>query len=133
MANLDKLLKQIEKNKETENEVTTHKLTIAGETFDVETMSKKEKDSFLYAMADCGDMSTEKKFKKLKPYIYRSFPELAKLAVKAKDAGLITANYDIVDEIFNPLHFTIILDHLFTINNIVTDEIQKEIDKIKKP
>ena len=49
MANLDKLLRKIEQNKATENEVKTYPLTIGGETFEVATMSKVEKRQFVYA------------------------------------------------------------------------------------
>ena len=49
MANLDKLLRKIEKNIETENEVKTYPLEIAGEKFDVKTMTRKEKRDFIYS------------------------------------------------------------------------------------
>ena len=50
MTNLDKLLKKIEKNYETSEATTTKEFTIGGETYEVRTMTRKEKSEFLYSM-----------------------------------------------------------------------------------
>ena len=97
MANLDKLLRKIEQNKATENEVKTYPLTIGGETFEVATMSKVEKRQFVYAQETnkttltVGDM-----VKKMKPFIYKAL-KLKDLEVRAKDEGLINSFYDVVE------------------------------------
>lgn len=133
MANLDKLLRKIEKNKETENEVTTHELTIAGETFEVLTMTAKEKRKFYYAQqvgkkeTSVGEIVTM-----AKPFIYKSL-QLSQLAVKAKDAGYISSYYDVVEALFSPNEIIEIIAFITEINKL--DQINPEddeVDELKK-
>lgn len=132
MANLDKLLRKIEKNKETENEVKTFPLTIAGETFDVKTMTRKEKREFIYTQeTNVSKMTAGDIVKKKKPFIYKAL-DLSQLAVKAKDAGLITSYYDVVEALFEPDEILEILAFIMEINNISSKEVEGEIEEIKK-
>ena len=133
MANLDKLLRKIEQNKATENEVKTYPLTIGGETFEVATMSKVEKRQFVYAQETnkttltVGDM-----VKKMKPFIYKSL-NLKDLAVRAKDEGLINSFYDVVEALFEPEEIVEIIAFLAEINNVNEKVVEDEINEIKKP
>ena len=71
MANLDKLLRKIEQNKETENDTKTFPLEIAGEKFDVRTMTRKEKREFIYAQeAGTANMTAGDIVKRMKPFVY---------------------------------------------------------------
>lgn len=133
MANLDKLLKQIEKNKETENEVKTHQLTIAGETFDVKTMTRREKRDFLYTQqTNAKNMTVGDIVKKMKPFVYKAL-DLGALAVKAKDAGFITSYYDVVDYLFEPEQVIEIIGFITDINGISEKDVSEEIEELKKP
>lgn len=133
MANLDKLLKQIEKNKETENETTTHQLTIAGETFDVKTMTRREKRDFIYKQeTNSKNMTAGDIVKKMKPFVYRAL-DLAPLATKAKDAGYINSYYDVVEALFEPEQIIEIIGFITEINGISEKDVQGEIEELKKP
>lgn len=133
MANLDKLLKQIEKNKETENDVTTHPLTIAGETFEVKTMTRREKRNFIYVQdTNTKGMTAGDIVKKMKPFVYNSL-ELAPLAAKAKEAGYITSYYDVVEALFEPEEILEIIGFISDINGISEKDTEEEIDGLKKP
>ena len=132
MANLDKLLRKIEKNKETENETKTYPLEIAGETFDVRTMTRKERQDFIYAQdANSGNMTAGDLIKKMKPFIYKSL-DMAQLATKAKDAGYIKSYYDVVEELFEPTEIFEIIAFIMKINNITGEEPKEELEEIKK-
>lgn len=132
MANLDKLLKQIEKNKETENEVTTHQLTIAGETFDVKTMTRKEKRDFVYAQeTNTKNMTAGDIVRKMKPFVYRAL-DLASLAAKAKEAGYINSYYDVVEALFEPEQIIEIIGFITDINGISEQEVTEDVEEIKK-
>jgi len=132
MANLDKLLKQIEKNKETENETTTHQLIIAGETFDVKTMTRKEKRDFIYTQeTNAKNMTAGDIVKKMKPFVYRAL-DLAQLATRAKDAGYINSYYDVVEALFEPEQIIEIIGFITEINGISEKDVEKEIEEIKK-
>ncbi|MCM1338798.1 MAG: hypothetical protein NC191_03915 [Muribaculaceae bacterium] len=134
MANLDKLLKQIEKNKETENEVKTHQLTIAGETFDVKTMTRKDKRDFVYTQEITKKKTTVGDIvNKMKPFIYKSIPELKELAVKAKDAGQIASYYDVIEAYFEPEQIIEIIGFITDINGLSENDTAEEIEEIKKP
>lgn len=134
MANLDKLLKQIEKRHELENEGRTETLNIGGEEYEVRLMKRNDKKEFTYIFLELSkdDYDMAKISKKAIPYIYRSVTELAPLAVKAKDAGLIKSNYDIVEENFSPIQILEIITFLAKFNNINDENIIEEIDEIKK-
>jgi hypothetical protein len=132
MANLDKLLKRIERNKETENEVKTHPLTVAGETFDVRTMTRAEKRQFVYAQETSGKAMTAGDIvKKMKPFIYKAL-DLKELAVKAKEAGLIQSFYDVVEALFEPEHIIEIIAFITEINGITPSEVVEEVEELKK-
>jgi len=132
MANLDKLLRKIEKNKETENEVKTYPLEIAGETFEVRTMTRKERRDFIYSQdANSSELKAEDLVKKMKPFIYKSL-NLAQLAEKAKDAGYIRSYYDVIDELFEPTEIFEIITFIMKINNITGEEPKEELEEIKK-
>lgn len=130
MANLDKLLRKIEKNKETENEVTTHELTIADETFEVLTMTAKEKRDFYYKQEVGKDKKTVGDIVKMaKPFIYRSL-QLSQLAVKAKDAGYIASYYDVVEALFTPDEIVDIIAFITEINKL--GEVNPETDEVEE-
>jgi len=132
MANLDKLLKQIEKNKATENEVTTHQLTIAGETFDVKTMTRREKRDFIYAQeTNTKNMTAGDIVKKMKPFVYRAL-DLAPLATKAKEAGYISSYYDVVEALFEPEQIIEIIGFITDINGVSEKDVEGDIEETKK-
>lgn len=133
MANLDKLLRQIEKNKEVGDEVKTYPLTIAGETFEVKTMTRKEKREFIYTQeTNKKNLTVGDIVKKMKPFVYRAL-ELAPLAVKAKDAGYINANFDVVEALFEPEQIIEIIGFITEINGISEKDVTEEIEELKKP
>lgn len=132
MANLDKLLRKIEKNKETENETKTYPLEIAGETFDVRTMTRKERREFIYSQdANSSTLKADDLVKKMKPFIYKAL-NLAPLAEKAKDAGYIKSYYDVVEELFEPTEIFEIIAFIMKINNVTGEEPKEEFEEIKK-
>ena len=132
MANLDKLLRKIEQNKETENETKTFPLEIAGEKFDVRTMTRKEKRDFIYAQeAGTANMTAGDIVKRMKPFVYKAL-DLAPLATKAKDEGLIKSYYDVVEALFEPEQILEIISFITTINGITSENVNEEIEDIKK-
>lgn len=132
MANLDKLLKRIEKNKETENEVKTYPYTIASDTFDVRTLTRREKRDFLFTQkTNTKEMTIGDIVKVMKPFVYKSL-ELGDLAVKAKDAGYINSFYDVVDYLFEPEQIIEIIGFITDINNISEKDVTEEIEGLKK-
>ena len=132
MANLDKLLRKIEKNIETENEVKTYPLEIAGEKFEVKTMTRKQKKDFIYSLDASSDkMKAEDLVKKAKPFIYNAL-DLSQLATKAKDEGYIKSYYDVVEALFEPTEIFEIIAFIMKINNISGNEFEEEIEEIKK-
>jgi hypothetical protein len=133
MANLDKLLKKIEKNKETENDVKVHQLTIGDDTFDVKTMTRSEKRNFIYAQeAGKTNMTAGDIIKKMKPFVYKAL-DLKELAVKAKDAGFINAYHDVVEALFEPEQIIEIIAFITEINNISEKDIEEDVEETKKP
>lgn len=133
MANLDKLLKKIEKNKETENDVKVHQLTIGDDTFDVKTMTRSEKRNFIYAQeAGKANMTAGDIIKKMKPFVYKAL-DLKELAVKAKDAGFINAYHDVVEALFEPEQIIEIIAFITEINNISEKDITEDVEETKKP
>ena len=133
MANLDKLLRQIERNKESENEVKTHPLVIAGETFEVKTMTRAEKRQFIYTQeTGKSSMTAGDIVKKMKPFIYKAL-DLKELAVKAKDAGLINSYYDVIEAVFEPEQIIEIIAFITEINGISGAIVEDELEELKKP
>lgn len=133
MANLDKLLRRLEQNKENAEKTTTHQLTIAGETFDVRTLTEKEKREFMY-LQQVGKkgFTVGEIVKMMKPYIYKSFTELPALATKAKEDGLIKSYYDIVEDLFEPSEIIDIVSFITDINKLFKMNINEEIEELKK-
>lgn len=132
MANLDKLLRKIEKNKETENETKTYPLEIAGETFDVRTMTRKERRDFIYSQdANSSELKADDLVKKMKPFIYKAL-NLSQLAEKAKDEGYIKSYYDVIEALFEPTEIFEIIAFIMKINNITGEEPKEELEEIKK-
>jgi len=132
MANLDKLLRKIEKNKETENETKTYELEVAGEKFDVRTMTRKERREFIYSQdANSSTLKADDLVKKMKPFIYKAL-NLAPLAEKAKDEGYIKSYYDVVEALFEPTEIFEIIAFIMKINNITGEEPKEELEEIKK-
>jgi hypothetical protein len=131
MANLDKLLRKIEKNKETENETKTYPLEIAGEKFEVKTMTRKERRDFIYAQEANNKLSASELVKKMKPFIYKAL-DLSQLAEKAKDEGYISSYYDVIEALFEPTEIFEIIAFIIKINNITGDEANEELEEIKK-
>lgn len=133
MANLDKLLKKIEQNKDNAEKTTIHQLTIAGETFDVRTMTRAEKREFIYAQeTGKSSMTAGDIVKKMKRFVYNSL-NLKELAVKAKDAGLIVAYYDVIEALFEPEQIIEIIAFIADINNVTEKIVGDEIEELKKP
>ena len=132
MANLDKLLRKIEKNKEIENDIKTFPLEIAGEKFDVKTMTRKEKREFIYAQeAGSSNMTAGDIVRRMKPFVYKAL-DLAPLATRAKDEGLIKSYYDVVEALFEPEQILEIISFITSINGITSEGIDEEIEDIKK-
>lgn len=132
MANLDKLLKKIEKNKQTAEETKTYSLIVAGETFDVKTMTRKEKRDFFYVQeAGKSNFTAGDLIKKMKPFIYKAL-DLSALATRAKEDGLINSYYDVVEALFEPDEIIEIIGFIIEINNISSNDIEGEIEDIKK-
>jgi hypothetical protein len=133
MANLDKLLRKIELNKEKENEVKTFPLTIGEETFDVKSMTRSEKRQFIYAQeTGKSSMTAGDIVKKMKPFIYKAL-DLKELAVKAKDAGFIQSYYDVVEALFEPEQIIEIIAFITEINGISEKVVEDELEDLKKP
>lgn len=132
MANLDKLLRKIEKNVETENDIKTYPLEIAGEKFEVKTMTRKQRRDFIYSQdASGGNLKADELVKKMKPFIYNAL-DLSQLAEKAKDEGYIKSYYDVIEALFEPTEIFEIIAFIMKINNITGDEPAEEIEDIKK-
>lgn len=132
MANLDKLLRKIEKNVETENDVKTYPLEIAGEKFEVKTMTRKQRRDFIYSQdASGGNLKADELVKKMKPFIYNAL-DLSQLAIKAKDEGYIKSYYDVIEALFEPTEIFEIIAFIMKINNITGEEPTEEIEEIKK-
>ena len=129
--NLDKLLRKVEKNFENAENTETTKFTIGGETYDVRSMTRKEKTAFVYSMQAKQTTTAGEIAKMMIKPIYDCFG-LKDLAVKAKDAGYINKYYDIVEMLFEPEEILEISAYLFTINKITEEIIEDEIDDIKK-
>lgn len=130
-TNLDKLLRKIETNYEKGDKTETREYSIGGETYEVRTMTRKEKSEFLYSMQAKKDMAVGEVVKMMIKPIYKSFG-LSQLATKAKDAGYIKNFYDVVEMLFEPEEIMEITGFLFEINNLTSDTLVEEIDDIKK-
>ena len=70
--------------------------------------------------------------KKMKRFIYNSL-NLKDLAVKAKDAGLINAYYDVIEALFEPEQIIEIIAFITEINGITAQVVEDELEELKKP
>jgi hypothetical protein len=132
MANLDKLLRKLEQNKENAEKTTTHKLSVAGEAFDVRTMTRAEKRDFIYSQeAGKTSLVAGDLIKKMKKTIYNCL-NLKGLAVKAKEEELIDSFYDVIELLFEPEEIIEIVGFIFEINKLSQNDINKDIEEIKK-
>ena len=132
MANLDKLLKKIELNKDNAEKTTTHELKIGGEVFEVRTMTRAEKRDFVYTQdTNTGTMTAGDIVKKMKKFIYNCL-NLKELAVKAKEAGLINSYYDVIEALFEPEQIIEIIAFITEINGITANDAIEGIDDLKK-
>lgn len=142
MANLDKLLKQIEKNQANDQEDITTNITIGGENFELRKLRRNDKREYSYIFSELcmgyarkGEKPNIPMAKLAKisiPYIYKSVVELPQLAVKAKEKGLITAYYDIVEETFDVFQLMEIVTEILTFNNITPEDAASEVEALKK-
>jgi hypothetical protein len=132
--NLDKLLKKIELNKQTENEVKTYPLTIGDETYEIRTLTRALKREFLYANGvDTTKMTIGDIIKKSIPYIYKSIVGIKDLAERAKQEKLIVKYYDIIEYLFEPDEIMTIVGFIYDINGIGEDQMEAGVEEIKKP
>lgn len=131
--NLDKLLKKIELNKQTENEVKTYPLTIGGETYQIRTLTRAKKREFLY-MNEIGksNLTIGDIVKKSIPYIYQSIEGIKDLAERAKQEKLIVKYYDVIEYLFEPDEIVEIVGFMTDINNISEKQMEADIEEIKK-
>lgn len=131
--NLDKLLKKIELNKQTENEVKTYPLTIGDETYQIRTLTRAKKREFLY-MNEIGksNLTIGDIVKKSIPYIYQSIEGIKDLAERAKQEKLIVKYYDVIEYLFEPDEIVEIVGFMTDINNISEKQMEADIEEIKK-
>lgn len=132
--NLDKLLKKIELNKQTENEVKTYPLTIGDETYEIRTLTRAKKREFLY-MNEIGksNLTIGDIVKKSIPYIYQSIEGIKDLAERAKQEKLIVKYYDVIEYLFEPDEIIEIVGFMTEINNISEKQMEGDVEEIKKP
>lgn len=130
MADLDRRLKEIEKRKaqEQEQDEEIEKLTIDEEDYDVRRLNKQSKKELTCLMVDYSaqKQSSSTLLEKGKIFIYRALPEMSKLAVKAKEAGIIKKNHDIIEENFTTVEILEILTFICEMNNIAGADAKKE-------
>lgn len=133
MANLDKLLRRIERNKENAEKTTTHHLTIGDDTFEVKTMTRAEKRQFIYVQeTGKSSMTAGDIVKKMKPFVYKAL-NLKELAIKAKDEGLINSYYDVIEALFEPEQIIEIIAFITEINGITASDVVEDVEELKKP
>lgn len=130
--NLDKLLKKIELNKNSENDQKTYPLTIGGETYEVKTLTRAKKREFFY-MNEIGktNLKIGDVVKQSIPFIYNSL-NLAQLAERAKQDKLIVKYYDIVELLFEPDEIIQIITFMTEINGISEKQADEDVEAIKK-
>ncbi len=132
--NLDKLLKKIELNKQTENEVKTFPLTIGGETYQIRTLTRALKREYLYANGvDVSKMTVGDIIKKSIPYIYKSIVGIRDLAERAKQEKLIVKYYDVIEYLFEPDEIMTIISFINNINGWDENQMEEDVEEIKKP
>lgn len=130
--NLDKLLKKIELNKNTENDQKTYPLTIGGETYEVKTLTRAKKREFFY-MNEIGktNIKVGDIVKQSIPFVYHSL-NLAPLAERAKQDKLIVKYHDIVELLFEPDEIVQIIAFMTEINGISEKQADEDVESIKK-
>lgn len=131
MSNLDELLKQIEKNREESEKVTIHQLKIGDNTFDVKTMTRKQKRDFIFTKKTSQNSTFGEIVQWAKPIIYSSLG-LAPLAVKAKELDYIVSYYDVVEALFEPTEIAEIITFICEINSFTNDDVLEVTEDLKK-
>lgn len=131
MANLDKLLRKIEQNAETEKEPEKTEYKIAGETFEVRNLTRKEKSELMYSLEVGKRLKAGDMVKLMIKPIYNCF-NLKDLAVKAKDAGYIKSYYDVVEMLFEPEEIFEIISYIFEVNHLADVQELEAIEDLKK-
>ena len=131
IVNLDKLIKKVEKNYDTQEQPETTEFTIGGETYEVRKMTRREKQELFYSMKTKKEMTAGEIVKPMIKIIYNTFG-LSQLAVKAKEAGFIKSYYDIVEMLFEPEEILEIVAFLFELNNVSENTIEEAIEEAKK-
>lgn len=130
--NLDKLLKKLEINKNTENEQKTYPLEIGGDTYEVKTFTRSQKRDFMYAFETgqnklkIGDV-----IKRSIPFIYKAL-NLSLLAERAKQDKLIVKYNDVVELLFEPEELMQIIAFIMEINGISEKQTDEDVEEIKK-
>lgn len=131
MANLDKLLRKIEKNTETDAKPEITEFKIGDETFEVRKLTRKEKSELMYSLEVGKSTKTGDLVKMMIKPIYNCF-NLKDLAVKAKDAGYIKSYYDVVEMLFEPEEIFEIISYIFEINNLANEKDLEAVEDLKK-
>ncbi len=125
MANLDKLLKKIEKNYNEKDKKEIFEYIYGDETFEVLSLNRAEKAEFIFSYK--GKNQTFKEaYEWFKPWIYKSF-QLKETAILAKENGYIKTFYEVVDMLFEPEDILSIMKFIYKINDLgnFTDEVNK--------
>lgn len=131
MANLDKLLRKIEKNAEVGDLPEKENYKIADETFEVRKLTRKEKSELMYSLEVGKSPKAGDLVKMMIKPIYNCF-NLKDLAVKAKDAGYIKSYYDVVEMLFEPEEIFEIIGYIFEVNNLVNIKELEAVEDLKK-
>ncbi|MCD8024524.1 MAG: hypothetical protein LUE64_03220 [Candidatus Gastranaerophilales bacterium] len=129
MDNLEELLKKVEANHENLHKKEKINCTIAGHTYEVILLSRKEKAELIFDSEINAEKNLKNIYKWLKPTIYRSF-QLKDLAVKARENGLIDDYYGIIDMLFEPNEILEIIDFILESNNL--KKLNSEVIELQK-
>lgn len=131
MANLDKLLRKIEKNTETDAKPEFTEFKIGDETFEVRKLTRKEKSELMYSLEVGKSTKTGDLVRLMIKPIYNCF-NLKDLAIRAKEAGYIKTYYDVVETLFEPEQIFEIISYIFEINNLANEKDLEAVENLKK-
>ena len=131
MANLDKLLRKIEKNTETDAKPEITEFKIGDETFEVRKLTRKEKSELMYSLEVGKSTKTGDLVRLMIKPIYNCF-NLKDLAIRAKEAGYIKTYYDVVETLFEPEQIFEIISYIFEINNLANEKDLEAVEDLKK-
>ena len=124
-------MRKIEKNTETDAKPETTEYKIAGETFEVRKLTRREKSDLMYSLEVGKSTKTGDLVKLMIKPIYNCF-NLKELAIKAKEAGYIKSYYDVVETLFEPEQIFEIISYIFEINNLANEKDLEAIEDLKK-